>query len=192
MTEKTIQQRKGGKALSRQDRAALLRLNQSRRKLARAMVSERSAKLRSDFEAQIAAIYQPHDSEAWEKAQQMAKTAVAEANQLIQQECDRLGILKRFAPEIDVHWYNRGENAAAARRKELHKVAESMIAQLERNAVTVIERTVLEVETELLAGTLSRAGRQFLEQQLPSVEELMPTLDMAQMENLLPSSRYGQ
>ena len=65
-------------ALSSKGRDMLLRLVRVRKKLARIVVAERSAKLKADFERQIAAIYTPHDNEAWAKVSQMARAAIDE------------------------------------------------------------------------------------------------------------------
>jgi hypothetical protein len=166
------------------DKDHLLRLLRARKKTAYAAATEQSARLKASFEQKLAAIYAPHDSDAWKKANDMAEAAVAEANRQVAAECNRLGILPRFAPQIYAHWYGRGENAAASRRAELRKVADSIITRLEKTVRTKIEREALRTETEILSGSLSEAAHAFLEQ-LPSVDELMPELEIEHVEALI-------
>jgi hypothetical protein len=79
--------------------------------------------------------------------------------------------------------------AAKERVAELRKVAQTRIAALEKAACNDIERSSLEVQTELLAGGLqSGEARAFLES-IPTAAALMPPLSVPELEALTPSTR---
>jgi hypothetical protein len=79
-------------------------------------------------------------------------------------------------------WMRRGENYSAARRAELRKVAKTRIVAEIKAAKTTIERSSVEVQTELIAGGLeSEEAKAFLES-MPTAEALMPSLSMAEIE----------
>lgn len=72
-----------------------------------------------------------------------------------------------------VSWYGRGENASALRRGELRAVAKTRIDADARAAKVAIERSSVEMQTELVAGGLeSEAARAFLPS-MPTTEALM-------------------
>ena len=138
----------------------------------------------ADFEKKISAIFSYDDDETWKAAYTSAEQAVAEAKVVIAQRCRELGIPPEFAPNIDVAWYRRGENAASQRRTELRRVAKTEIDALEARAKTEIERVSVEQQTALISdGLTSEAAQAFLEQ-MPSAENLMPVLDMEQIKTL--------
>src|SRR5215472_6592158 len=110
--------------ISNAERERLLKVARLREKVAKTVVAERSAVLLADFEQQLATIYSFDQSETWAKAVMAAKEACNAAQSAIAEECSRLGIPRRFAPNIShPSWYGRGENAVRERRAELRKVA---------------------------------------------------------------------
>ena len=109
------------------ERQALLVLLRQRECVAKADAAEYAATLMADFEAKLAAVYQPEDDPVWEKIHEAADKAVAEANARILEVCRELGIPKKFAPGIRAGWYGRGENASSERRAELRRVAKTEI-----------------------------------------------------------------
>jgi hypothetical protein len=64
----------------------------------------------ADFEAKLAAAYQPSDHPVWKAAHEAVDKAVADARTVIAEACRELGIPKAFAPTISAGWYDRGEN----------------------------------------------------------------------------------
>ena len=171
-------------AMTRGERTDLGALIRRREKLLKTAAKQRALELMADFEKKISAIFSYDDDETWKAAYTSAEQAVAEAKVVIAQRCRELGIPPEFAPNIDVAWYRRGENAASERRTELRRVAKTEIDALEARAKTEIERVSVEQQTALISdGLTSEAAQAFLEQ-MPTAENLMPVLDMEQIKTL--------
>jgi hypothetical protein len=103
--------------------------------------------------------------------------------------CGELGIPARFAPEISLNWYGRGENAIKERRAELRAVAKSRIAAIEKAACTKIEMACLEAQAQVIAhGLTSAAAIKFFDA-MPTVEVLMPPLEMTSVEEMLQNRK---
>jgi hypothetical protein len=82
------------------------------------------------------------------------------ANRAIAGQCAKLGIPARFAPEIEMHWYSRGENASKERRAELRKMAMTRIAAIESAAIVEIGKATVEAQMIIAAsGLASDAGK---------------------------------
>ncbi len=163
--------------MTRRERQDLAKLVRQRARLERAGAAQRKAELMADVERQLAAIYSYDEDDTWKAATEAAEQEVKAAKAKIAARCKELGIPKKFAPGLSVYWYGRGENAVAARRTELRKVAKTRLDAMEKTAQTEIERASVEAQTQLISdGLTSDAARGFLES-LPSVESLMPELD---------------
>lgn len=170
--------------MTKGERVELGQLIRKRERVMKSMVAERSTAMLAEFESQCAAIYSFDQDEIWKDAFAAAEKIVEESEKVIAARCDELGIPKEFAPSIDVHWYGRGENAVASRRSELRRVAKAKIANLEKDAISKIERMSLEAQTEVIAnGLQSDAARGFLER-MPDITTLMPTLNAAEIKQL--------
>jgi hypothetical protein len=118
----------------------------------------------------------------WREAFDSAQQAVTELNARIREQCEQAGIPARFAPSAGLGWRERGQNITAGRRTELRRVAQSRVAADTKSAKAEIERRSIEVQTQLVAGGLiSDEAKAFLDA-MPTVEHLMPTLDIAQIE----------
>ena len=178
-------------AVTRAEREDILRVARQRERVAKSDVRRRTAELRADFEAKLAAEFSYDQSAIWEAAAEAAKLAVQEADERIAKECERLGIPRKFRPGLSMVWYGRGENATAMRRAELRKVAETRLAAIEKRAIEMVERSTLTFSTSVIAhGLASPEANQLLEL-MPSVEALMPALDMKEVQAALargPSS----
>src|SRR5215472_1844711 len=138
----------------------------------------------------------PSSSSKWQASTATTKTPadreVMKAQAQIAERCRELGIPDRFAPGLHLSWYDRGENAVGKRRTELRFVARSRIAEIEKTARSTIERTSLEVQTEILRTALgSDAAVTFLER-MPSVEQLMPPFANAAIEQMLEPRQAGK
>lgn len=165
-------------AMTKAERADLCTLIRRREKIEKTATAQRAAELRSDFEAQLAAIYSFDQEENWKAAHAAAEAAEKAGNQAILKRCKELGIPKEFAPSISCAWYGRGENSTSKRRAELRQVAVTRIAALEKQARTAIEKRSVELQEEVIVnGITSDAALSFLAK-LPKVQDLMPVIEV--------------
>jgi hypothetical protein len=174
------------------ERTDLTRLVRDRGKVAKAKVEVEAARLRPDFEAQLARIFSWEDDEVWAKAKAAMDEATAKANREIDARCAELGIPRAFRPG-EVHgWLGRRENSTAERRAELRQVATSAIKALAAEANQAIDIGVLEASTALLVdGLTSEDARRWLDS-LPTVEALMPaSLDPKALRSITVSGGWG-
>jgi hypothetical protein len=158
------------------ERAELQQLLRQRERVLKAAAKQRSTELLADFENQLGQIYHFDQDAVWKQAQSAAEAETEKANARIAVQCAKLGIPAQFAPELNVHWYSRGENATKDRRVELRKMAQTRIAAIEQAAIVQIGLATVEAQTAIAAnGMTSEAARLFFEK-LPPVEALMPQL----------------
>jgi len=148
--------------MTKGERVELGQLIRKRERVMKSMTSERSAAMLLEFESQIAAIYSFDDDEVWKQAFEAAQKVVDEAKTSIANRCKELGIPKEFAPDIDLGWYGRGQNAVVSRRNELRRVAKAKIAVIEKEAVAKIERMSLEAQTEVISHGLQSEAAEVL------------------------------
>lgn len=174
-------------AMTSKDRESLLKVARLNEKVAKTAIRQRSAELLANFERDLAAEFSFNDDAVWAQAMASATEAVKAAQADIAERCRHLGIPKEFAPGITLGWYGRGQNAVAARRAELRRVAVARIAAIEANARAEIERKSAEVQTSLIASGLSGEEARSLLSSLPAVDALMPVLSIADMERKLLS-----
>jgi hypothetical protein len=168
------------KAMTKAEREELTRLIKARMKLGKQMADQRGAKLLADAEAQLAQQFKINDP-IWSDLTALAVQAVKDADAEIARRCEDLGIPAEFRPKLSVDWYSRGENMAKERRAELRRVAERRIEALIEQAKTAIEQHGLEGLTQLVSGALETAEAQAFLAALPTVETLMPKLDVAKL-----------
>jgi hypothetical protein len=160
-------------AVTRAERQDLLKVARQRERVAETGTTAYAAKLIADFEQQLASIYSFGQSEVWRKVAEAADKAVEAANADLAEECQKLGIPKRFAPGIALQWYGRGENAVASRRAE---------------ARAKIEQASLDVQPALLAIGMSAEAQELLAK-MPTAEQLMPAVTVTEAEALLEWKR---
>ena len=172
-------------AMTKADRENLQKICRLHAKVAKADASSRSAQLKAEVEAQLAAEYSYDDDQVWKQAHAAAKKAADEAQQIIIRRCQELGIPARFAPELGLHWYRRGENASKERRAELRKVAYSKIDELEKQAKLEIDRSSTDTQTKLLAAGLESSEAQAFLAAMPTAAELMPSVGLAEVRKQL-------
>ena len=154
-----------GAQMNQRERHDLMGLTRKRARVQKAMAAQRKAELLADFEMQLASIYTPDDDAAMKKIWDEANKQVSIAKEKLEKRCDKLGIPRGFAPDVEIGWYGRGENRLAGRRSELRKVATTRLDALEKRAKVEIERSCVETETKLIAGGLTTdAAQRFLEQ----------------------------
>jgi hypothetical protein len=171
--------------MTKGERVELGQLIRKREKVMKSFAAERAAQMLAEFDRQSAEIYSFDQDETWKKATIEARTAVAEANKIIASRCKEMGIPEEFAPSVDFGWHERGQNEVAGRRAELRRMASSRIKAIEAETITKIERMSLTAQTEVIANGLeSAAARQFLDS-MPSLESLMPSLNMGEVQAAL-------
>jgi hypothetical protein len=114
-----------------------------------------------------------------------ADEVVESARRQIADRSRELGIPAAFRPDIYLGWHGRGENASRDRRAELRKVAYTKIDDLEKQAKLTIDRQTVETQTRLLAeGLTSEDAHHWLES-MPTAEQLMPPVSMAEIRKQL-------
>jgi len=169
-------------AMTRSEREALTKLMRQRERVAKTSAAARSAHLLAEFEAQLDRQYAYDEDTVWETAAAAAKEFVAKAQAEIARRCEELGIPPQFAPGLSVGWYGRGRNAAAVERAEMRRLAKRRIEEIEARARAQIEAASVQAQEQLMLGGLTTdAARRYVEG-LPSVEALMPALDLLQVQ----------
>ena len=168
----------------------LARLARKRAKVSKSMVAERVKVLLADVEDQLSAEYQ-FDEEVWADINRSAQEAVAKADAQIAELCRSWGVPERFPPGLNLSWYSRGENALAARRAELRKLAEQRLDALAKTAKTTIDVKLLDVETALVRDGLQSAEAHAFLEAMPTPDELLPRVDIGELEGGDEPERRG-
>jgi hypothetical protein len=164
--------------MTKADREQLIRLGRLRAKQAERETEAREKILLAEVEDLLTAEYEARD-QLWDDATLIAEDAAAKANAQIQAACVDLGIPAKDAPSLKLGWASRGEFTNSQRRAELRKLAMTRLTALTKAAKAAINDKLLEVETELIAGSLqSGEATTFLANSMPSVEALMPPLNL--------------
>jgi len=168
--------------MTKGEREELGRLIRQREKVLKSVASQRSAELIADFENQMGQIFSFDQDEIWAQATKAAEAEVAKAQRAVAARCRELGIPDRFVPSLRLLWSARGYDSAGEKRRiELRAWRRRTSKLSKRKAITQIELSCLEAQTQVVtAGLTSEAARRFLEA-LPSVEGLMPSLSYAEV-----------
>ena len=174
--------------MTRQEREALAKLIRQRERLAKTGAAERSAVLLADFEQQADRMYAYDEDDVWRQAVLAAKEEVAKASVQISKRCSELGIPQPFAPTLSVVWHQQRASVGVERAK-MRQVAKRRIEQIEATARTAIERASVAAQEALLIGALTTESARMFADTMPSVEELMPKLDMSVLQQALIEQR---
>jgi hypothetical protein len=86
----------------------------------------------------------------------------------------------------------RGENALNVRRAELRRVAQGEAAKRCLVAQAEIKRRTVEMETRIVAASVSSAAAQMLLAEMPTPTQLMPELDLQAIEDIKPPAMTRQ
>ena len=168
--------------MSKRERNDLAQLVRRREKIAKSDVDRLAAERFAEFEKQAASEYRSDDDEVWAEQKRIAKQAVADANIRIAERNKELGVPEWTAPSIALNWYSRGQNASKDRVAELRRVAKTRIDADAKAAKLEIERTSVDIQTQLVAdGLESQAAQEFLAT-MPTPQQLMPTISVAEIE----------
>jgi hypothetical protein len=177
--------------MTRRDRQDLQAVARTRARVAKAKVATREAQLVAQAEEQLSAIYSAQD-EAWADITAKAEALVKEADDKIAAICREKGISEDFRPRITPYWHGRGMNADPSRRAELRTLVRAKIAAAGKEAKTVIDARSADVQEELIAGGLeSEEARRYLDK-IPSPDELMPPIPLAELEVLAQPKTTAQ
>jgi hypothetical protein len=170
------------RAMTKGEREDLHRLVRQREKVLKSAAKQRSAELIADFENQMGSEFSFDDDAIWQQAAREAEAEVGRAKQRVAARCRELGIPKQFAPTLSVNWHHRGyANMLDERRKELRRMAQAQVEAIEAKAITEIEISCLEAQTQLaIAGLTTQAARGFVAK-LPGIETLMPKLSFSEI-----------
>lgn len=174
--------------MTKHEREALAKLIRQRERLAKTAAAERSAVLLADFEQQADRLYSYDEDEVWHAAVLTAKEEVAKAQRRIAERCRELGIPAPFAPTLGISWTQQ-RAAVAGERAKMRHVAKRRIEQIEATARSAIERASVAAQEALLVGGLSTDAARMFAESLPVADELMPTLDMAELQQALIEER---
>jgi hypothetical protein len=159
--------------MTKGERDELAKLVRRREKLAKGDVDRVAAERLAEFEQQMASIYAPSDDARWADLHAQADAVVRDADEALAQRCRELGIPERFRPGLDLHWYTRGENAAAGRRAELRSVAKTRIDAMAKAAKVEVERQSVALQTQLVASGLSSDEARAFLLAMPTAEALV-------------------
>ncbi len=171
--------------MTKGERESLLRLIKQRERVQKGGIEQRAAELLADFEVQISTLYKWDQEEVWAAAVECVTQEVDAANERILKRAKELGIPEQFAPRITYQWNRRYENAIDDRRNELRRTAKARIEAIAQGARVKVETTSVEAQTRVMtAGLTSEAAVGFLES-LPSIDNMMPTVDVAAIEDLM-------
>lgn len=188
-----------GPAMTRREREDLLKLVRQRERVAKSAAAARSQHLLAEFEAQLDRRYHFDEDAVWAAAKKSAEAIVAQANIEIAQQCQKLGIPAECAPGLDLAWYGRGRNAARSERDEMRRLARRRIEAIETQARLAIEQASVHAQERLWADGITTEAAQGFLAALPTVETLMPALDVAQIQHdlsapkaLAASARFAQ
>lgn len=166
--------------LTRAERSDLQKVARMRARVARNGIDALKAQRLMQFEQELAARYDFDDS-AWSELTTEAERMVREADAEIARRCEQLGIPKDFRPGLSIGWYSAGKNADEKVRAELRRLAKVELDAAGKSAKQEIDRAELEVVTEIIAVDMRPAAAELLAN-MPSVEQLIPTLDLDALE----------
>jgi hypothetical protein len=179
------------KPMTKGEREELKRLARERARVAKHDAQRRSADLKAMFEHQIADAFSYNSDETWSQAVLIAREECAKAQEMVAERCDALGIPSGMHPLVQFDWQSRGPSAVAGQQQNLRRVAHQRIAAQERGAIAEIDRAALEIQTNLVrAGLTSETAIEFLSA-MPSVNDLMPPVNMDELEQPKPRRSIG-
>jgi hypothetical protein len=175
----------------RRERESVEGLSRDVEQLAKAAADVRATELATDFEQQLATIYSFDQQPVWEEAHRLADVAVSQAQSQIAEQYVKLGIPREFAPHINLHWDDRGENASKKRRAELRKVAYTQIEALTKAAKTQISLAASKRRIRLMSGSLDSDEAKKFSESMPTALDMMPKLSLSEIEATIRRPRLG-
>jgi len=176
--------------MTNKDRDTLMQIARQRARVARSSVAQRQAQLLADVEEQLSGVYDAMDSD-WHDLAAEGQQAVQQADNALAERCAKRGIPEEFRPRLVSSWFSRGENAIPARRAELRKKAQTAVDAAGKAAKLEIDRAEGEVLVELLSGLLTTEAAHKYLTAMPTPDDLMPALRLAELEAKVSTPRRG-
>jgi hypothetical protein len=175
--------------MTKGEREELKRLARERARVAKHDAERRTADLKASFEEQIIAFYDYDRDEVWEELHGALSEMLRETNEKIRERAVELGIPTDFAPSVAFTWNARNPRVEVQRSQaEVRRAAYKRLEAMERTAKHEIDRAAVDIQTQLVAeGLTSERAIGFLAD-MPSVEALMPALDILQLTEGTPPS----
>lgn len=170
--------------MTRGDRDTLVKIARQRERVAKSDARERAAVLIADLEKQMDRRYSYDENDVWENANKIATETVENANKQIAEECERLGIPSQFAPRLAMGWYDRGRNALKEERTEMRRLASKQVDAALKSAFAAIERRSVDLQEKIMVGALTTDDARLFLDQMPSVDNLLPSMALDQVEAL--------
>lgn len=175
--------------MTKGERDSLLSLMKQRERVLKTMATQRALEMMAEFERNISAVYKFDTDEVWKEAKEFGEKAISEAQTKIRDRCIELGIPEEFRPSLQAYWNPRGDNAWPQRRAELRRVAKAEIEAVEQKARGQIEQISVEAQTQIISHGLESAAAQQFFQNMPSVEKLMPSIEVHKIEHAVQQKR---
>lgn len=183
-----ISQCVAGEVISKGDRDALLIVLRKRDKAMRAVAAQRKAANMAEFEKAISREVRWQEDGTLAQAVDYGIEAAKQADKMIAERCEQLGIPDRFRPRLQWTWATRGENACKERRAELRLMAKAHFDAQEKEALAKVELHSLDVQEKLIAASLTSAeARAFLDK-IPTIESLMPPMTDSEVKALFQAT----
>lgn len=190
-TTRMVKQDVAAVGMSEAERKRLGEQVRREERVAKTSLKQRSARLKADMEQQLAARFR-QDDERWRAITTEAKKMVEDSDAKMAAICREMGVREEFRPSLSLGWYGRGENASKERRAELRRVGEKLIDEQEAAGKVAVERRSVEIQRELLAGGLqSEDARAFL-MSMPTAEQLLPPLSLAELDEVVPVKKLHE
>ena len=161
--------------MTRSEREELAKIIRLRAKVTKAGIETAAADLRADVERQLSQIHKA-DADQWKDITAEADRFVHDADAAIARICDEHGIPSDFRPYLHLSWIGRGENASAARRAELRKVAYARIDADRKAGYQLVDARAADALTALASGALTSVEAKAFLESLPTVDALMPSV----------------
>jgi hypothetical protein len=180
--------------MSKNEREELGRLLRQKARVAKAHVKLRKKDQMADFAEKIAAKYDPVDlglETAYNEALETGRRMQDQINAGMDARLEELGVAKHFRGRgltVVVMWEGRGENSTASRRVELLRVAQTAADAAEQRAIVAIDTKVLQLEELLTRSQLRSHEANRLLESFPTVESLLPPLDLTDVLRLAAAS----
>jgi hypothetical protein len=177
--------------MTKAERSELSKVARMNATVAKKDLEARGAQQLAEIEQQLARIYKA-DHEAIAHLTVKAQAMVDECNKELTVICRQLKVPDSFAPEFQLNFYSRGENADKIRRAELRKAAEAAVDANVAAGKVKIDRQVASICTQLVAdGLTTEKAKTFLES-IPSIDELMPKLALPELEQTRRTLTYDE
>jgi translation initiation factor 2B subunit (eIF-2B alpha/beta/delta family) len=165
----------------------LLQIAKKREQVSKLQLAQHGAQLLVNLDKELDATYTFDQDEIWRRAHDMAEKAIEEAQAIVETRSRELGLPARFAPRISGGWISRGEQAFKERRRELRAMGQRLVDAMIKAGKARIEESSLNVQTQIMTIGFSEEAKAILDA-MPTPEQLMPPLQLAELEKMLDSS----